>query len=515
MRKNGHTYGPSRKPRYQCNERAGGCGYSTTDPEAKFVNTQSGRTSPTSTPSRFARKLGGVERFIITSAQNATPVHKGFLRALKSYCKENDAELVVIPIRYKNPTSRWTESQRNAEVWAAELQPYLYNQRKKLNDNLLLMADVKTRPTAEAPLTGFEGITQDKSGIFGHTKLQLKTVPTPQSMFPKILTTTGAVTTRNYTDSKAGKKGEFHHTFGATVVDIVGGKFHMRQVNAINDGSFIDLDREYLANGRTRKAEPALGLVMGDTHMRFADPTVLRATFGTRGMVECLRPETLVWHDLLDGYSANPHHYGNPFIEIAKRKANMHIVEDEVIETVKFLQKHSKGRKSVVVASNHDDFFRRWIMNTDWRRDVDNASFYLDTAKLMVDSSHMENYGATCMDPFTYWVNKLKSPKDDIRCLGLDESFQLGTAECGFHGHRGPHGARGTIKNLSRLGVRVISGHGHAPGIEEGHTRVGTSTYLRLEYNEGPSAWLNTHCVVYANGKRSLLNVIEGEWRFE
>lgn len=29
----------------------------------------------------------------------------------------------------------------------------------------------------------------------------------------------------------------------------------------------------------------------------------------------------------------------------------------------------------------------------------------------------------------------------------------------------------------------------------------------------GASSWLNTHCLLYANGKRSLINVIDGEWR--
>ena len=100
----------------------------------------------------------------------------------------------------------------------------------------------------------------------------------------------------------------------------------------------------------------------------------------------------------------------------------------------------------------------------------------------------------------------------DIQCLHMDESFTLGDIECGFHGHRGPNGARGTVKNLSLLGVKIITGHGHSPGIEGPHYRTGTSTVLRLEYTEGPSSWLNSHVVVYANGKRSLINIIDGEW---
>jgi hypothetical protein len=70
------------------------------------------------------------------------------------------------------------------------------------------------------------------------------------------------------------------------------------------------------------------------------------------------------------------------------------------------------------------------------------------------------------------------------------------------------------LKNLSRLGARVISAHGHSPGIEEGNYQVGTSTPRRLEYTHGPSSWQNTHCVIYASGKRALLTVRDrGAWR--
>jgi predicted RNA-binding Zn-ribbon protein involved in translation (DUF1610 family) len=86
--------------------------YSTTDPNKPYSGRNS-RKDADKNP-QFKRKLGGVKRFVITAAQNATPVHGHFLEALKRYCEHNGAELVVIPLRYKNPTSRWTSSQVNA-----------------------------------------------------------------------------------------------------------------------------------------------------------------------------------------------------------------------------------------------------------------------------------------------------------------------------------------------------------------------------------------------------------------
>ncbi len=537
---------PGGVQRWVCRETTGDrktC-YSTTDPTAPYRD-QSGTSRKADKNPQFRRALGDCKRFVITTAQNATPVHREFFASLQQYAKFNDAEFIVIPIRYKNATSHWSASQANAEHWLRDIgqeeaeadlrkrgrniakvkfaemealiqekvEKYLYNQRKQLNENLTLMADIKTQPTATKPLSAFDSMPSGKSAIIGHTKLQMKTVPTPQSRLPIILTTTGACTVKNYTDTKAGKLGEFHHTLGACAVDIVGKKFFMRQINATKNGEFIDLDNEYTPGG-VYEAPPALALVFGDTHRKFIDKAVERATFEPGGMVDRLNPENLIFHDLHDGYARNPHHRANPFNEIAKRSQDMHLVEKEVIEDIEWLQQAVGLRQGIVVSSNHDDFFARWILDTDWRRDPDNAAFYLETAKVMVDSTKMTPSGTSYVDPFIYWVNKLKG-QSPIRCLERDESFNLNGIELSMHGDKGPNGVRGTRNNLRRVGVKSIIGHSHSPGIEEGCMQTGTSTPLKLEYNTGPSSWLQCHAVLYANGKRSLLPIIDGEWCFE
>lgn len=448
----------------------------------------------------------------MTAAQNATPIHESFFESLLVAAKHLDAELLVIPIRYKNPTSRWTLSQANAETWDKAVQPYLYNGRRKLNANLLLLGDIKTVPTASSPLTGFDAISGSESAILGHTKLQLKVIPTPSNKLPKILTTTGAVTVPNYTDSKAGKIGEFHHALGAVIVELEDKVFHMRHISADHKtGEFTDLVTRYTPTG-TRRAPRPLALVMGDTHVDYVDPKVEEATFGNRGIVETLNPQHLVWHDLLDGYSCNPHHGKNPFNRIAKRQTDRDDVAAEVGRAVSFVADRTKGdRQSVVVASNHDDFLRRWIVGTDWREDPVNAEFYLKTALKMVQGTKLNDSGTSTPDPFAYWVSRAGHPK--IRVLAVDEPFQLGGVDLGQHGELGPNGARGSITNLRRIGARSIIGHSHVPGIDEGAMQVGTSTRLRLEYNAGPSSWLNAHAVLHADGKRQLLFVIDGEWR--
>lgn len=507
MQSNGCT--PAGATRWRCQNGGQYC-YSTTNPG---VAVKGSGPKSTKKSKRFTRALGqvGTGRFIVTSAQNATPVHDGFWASLKVAAEHLGAEIIVIPTRYRNPTSQWSASQENEEWWVEEVTPFLFNTRKKLCSNLTLLGDIKVQPTATQPLTGLEGLTGGESAIVGHSKIQFRVIPVPAGKTPKILTTTGACTVKNFTDSKAGQLGKFHHSLAATVVEVYGGRFHLRQISADSDGGFTDLNKSYTPQG-VQDAPPALGLVMGDSHVRFIDPKVEKATFGSGGIVETLNPRTLVWHDVLDGYSVNPHNAENVFSAFAKHSRGYDNVRVEIEDTVCFLDKYTGDRKSVVVSSNHNDFLQRWVLTHDWKTDPKNAQFYLETAAAMLDSTTMGTGGAEYQDPFTHWVEKL-SKNPGVKCLKIDESLTLAGIEVGIHGHQGPNGSRGSAKNLSRLGAKTIIGHSHTPCIQEGCFQAGTSTPLRLEYTHGPSSWLNTHVVVYASGKRSLITIIEGQWR--
>lgn len=500
---------PGGKTRWRCKTAGVSC-YSTTNPRGKAVRKQDGTTMKKGKTPIFTRSLGGVTRFIVTAAQNATPAHVGFVKAIETACDHLNAEPLVIPLRYKNPTSRWTESQANEEVWAPEVQPYLYNARKHLNKKLVLMGDVKTQPTAAHPLTGFEALTHGESGILGHTKLQLRTVAAPQRSLPKILTTTGACTLPNYTDSKAGALGAFHHTLGAVMVEIRGKTFHLRQLNGHKvGGTFYDLDRHYCSDA-ILDAEPALAIVLGDTHVDSVDPQVTKAS---DEIIKVLQPGVVVWEDVLDGYAVNPHHKGNVFNALAKIENNRACIEAEVNRALYYIDEHTpEDALALVVPSNHNDFLTRWIIDTDPRTTPGNAKFWARTFLAMAEQTDLDGSGTKYPEPFAM-LGRAALAHRKAKFLERDESYQVAGIELGMHGDEGPNGARGSIRNLARIGVKSIIGHTHSPGINEGCYQVGTSTRLKLEYTSGPSGWLNTHCVVYANGKRSLLNIINGEWR--
>lgn len=454
--------------------------------------------------------------FVITWAQNATPVHEGFLAALKHYCTANEAKLIVIPGRYKNPTSQWSQHQEDNEYWVPEVSAYLMNHRVPLNENISIMGDIKIQPTAERPLSGFSTITGHSSGIFGHPKLQLSSIATPQNRLPKLITTTGAVTVQNYTDTKAGKKGEFHHTLGAVVVEIVNKKeFHIRQINALEDGSFIDLTREYTASG-VQDAPPPLALVMGDIHTDVMCPMCEQVTFFDKdGIVPYLRPERIILHDWYDGYSGSHHHDKKVFIKYAKHKSGRDDVKAELDRTFARTKKWVESCDAMfyVVGSNHNEHLTQWLERNEPKNDPRNAEFYHYLMYRMYQEINMGTYGAHIPNPLEILCRDDATFRDRLSFVDRDDSLQIADIECGMHGDVGTNGSRGSVVRFNTIGVKSITGHTHSPAIEGGAYQVGTNSALKLEYTVGPSSWLNTDCLIYANGKRTLINKIDGKWR--
>lgn len=473
------------------------------DPTFRFEN-------PTQIYSRDLKKNCKV--FIVVAAQNATPVEPTWWAVLRQIAKQRKAEILVIPMRYKNPTSHWSGSQKNAEYWDPAVREFLWNVRLPLNKNITVLADMKAQPTASSPVTGSDAMTSGQSSIIGHTKVQMRSVPVPSSSVAKMVTTTGACTEPNFTDSRAGKLGEFHHSYSAVIVELDGDLFHLRHLHySAEKRRCIDLDTMYGPKGFWR-APPAEALVMGDTHVRFIDPLVERATFGPKGIIEQCDPKNLIWHDLLDSYSVSHHHKKKPFTRLSKLLSGRDDVMGEIKQAVRFVTARGKGRHNVIVPSNHIDHLTQWIEETDWKQDLVNARTYLKTALQMVEGLRTTPSGAKFPDPFGLWFRGIAGDKF-AQLLNRDESFKLVGVELGLHGDKGPNGARGSVMNHRRLGVKTIIGHSHTAAIEEGAYQVGTSTLLRLEYNGGPSSWMNCHCLLNADGKRQLIFIIKGNWR--
>lgn len=461
------------------------------------------------------------KKYVITSAQNATPVNKKFLQTILNYCNINDAEFLVIPLRYKNPTSIWVDESKASEWWATDIEPYIQDYSRKLGKSLEYMGHIKIQPTAVHPLSGFESYTGESSGIFGHPKIQLISIATPSKKLPKILTTTGTITNHNFTDSKAGHKGAFHLSFAAVVVEIdSSGHHHIRHIHWNDSKSgFYDLDSFYTSTGVSR-GHRIKGLVTGDTHAEFLDDKVESATYiGPDSLCGFLRPQYLIWHDVEDFYRRNHHHKGDDILSYGKHHLGRNNVEEGLQITADLIDKYSMDDTiNVIVKSNHDEAFDRWLREADPKSDPENAKFFHYMKYHQYKNIQMTPTGFKSIDPFAFWCNNpdeqrgLMSKHNTI-FLSRNESNMIDEIELGFHGDAGPNGVKGSIRAFSRIGPKVIIGHSHSPGIVEGAYQVGVSARLDLEYNRGPSSWMHTHCIIYPDGTRTLVHIVDGKYK--
>jgi hypothetical protein len=461
--------------------------------------------------SEVSYELPKAPAYVVVWAQNATPVHRAFWAALQRFCAHRGASLIVIPGRYKNPTSTWSRMQQEQDRWAREVEPFLFAGRGRIG-KLTIFGDVSIQPTAVRPLSGFEVFAGEQSAVFGHPKLQLLTVATAKRRWPRIFTSTGACTRTNYSDSKAGKKGSAHHVLGATLIERGRGDlFHLRQINAAPDGSFIDLD-EHFSVDRVRKAARAEALICGDGHDAYRDKQVLDATFaGAESICGVYKPLRVVHHDALH-FAARNHHTIDDFMDRYNRTVAASAIDDvecEVRSVIRFIDEYTpKNATPFVVRSNHDEAFDRWLKRGNPFEDPINAEFWFKTWTRLIEERNASGR----------WPNALASwyrewGKGRAVFLERDSALRIKSIECGFHGDRGANGAIGSALGFSKLGGKTMIGHSHTPQIIDGCYQVGVMGALDQGYNTLPSSWLNTHGLVLANGKRQLINIIDGDWK--
>lgn len=464
-------------------------------------------TTETTVDKRALRKS---RRFVITSAQNDTPLFLPFLHALENYAKEHQAELIVIPTRYRNPDA-FHEGAAEGMDWPEEVKPYLLDEDAVIGPGLKVMGDAKINATASDPLSQMDAIAGQHSAIYGHAQVQLRLIATPRNELPRQLMTTGSVSLKNYSRSKAGKRAHFHHTHGAVVVEFRAGQFWFRQLLGDHTGSFYDLDSLYTAKGVRRGGHKAAALVLGDEHVKFIDKGVKRATFGKGGIVDTLKPGVLVRHDMHDHFSASHHHEADTLLRVAKAtraddsvRAEMEELRDYIAETT------PAGTLSLIVESNHHDHVRQWLNRFDANRDPGNACF---AWKLLGAIAERIEKGEN-PNPFrTYLETNLpKKARARVGFLNPNEPHEICGIDVSQHGDRGANGARGSINAYAKLNRKMVVGHSHTPGIRQGAWQVGVSA-PDMEYAVGLSTWMCTHCVIYPNGKRALLTVINGKWK--
>jgi len=444
-----------------------------------------------------------------TGAQNETSFNRKQLASMNQYKtfltdkKNKKTQIAVIPIRYRNPTTPTEDVKKTKDMWwVDELEPLLFYNKIEFGD-VKIAADTHVSPTAKMPLTGFEALADDCHLILGAFRIHFKTQARLRNTPLRTMSTTGAITRKNYSSSKAGDTASIHHAYGFSIIELKNdGTCHVpRNIYVTDDGEFIDLCYKVTPEGVT-KIDTTEAIVWGDIHNEIIDKNIYNKT---KKLCKILKPKKHIIHDLLDGARFNPHERKDTFILRRKIANGKYLIKQEVNEALKFPKRVLKdcgGEQVYVVQSNHDEFLDRHITDMNWKNDLHNSPAYLEFAMIQ-QTVDLEEYG----NIFGYLLNeKYDESKWNVDYLKYGDSLTVKGFNLAMHGDHGTNGSRGNITQYKRMNFKMIHGHNHSPTIMDGVTSVGLTGHLKQYYTrKGVSTHAYAHCLVHENGKRQLL----------
>lgn len=447
--------------------------------------------------------LKDYERYVITTAVTGCFVDEKFLNSLKHYCKVRKARLIVLTC--SDPAHRTADWSKLGHI-DKRITEYVVPNEVYLNDNLFL-CNIKTTAKQINPLTGLKRIAgKTKSFIMASPKMKLETIAASKDSYPKVAMTTMAVTKPDYSSEmymsqRTAYLGEKDHKMGAVVVEIESDKkFHFRHVEAAGDGSFIDECIKYTSN--TKKPVRAEAVVFGDWHSGSTCPDTYKMG---QEICKLAKPEYLFVHDSFDGLSINHHQDHNIVAKARAAESGLNSLSKELDKYVDDLVELSKlADKLAIVYSNHDDFLHRYLQSGKFIKDSVNLKTALDLCYAYVNGK----------DPLQYAVEQRKKI-DNIEWLNEDKDKVLSGRHFNHHGHRGPNGAKGSMKSLGQHLGAVVSGHTHSMARDGDAVQVGTFTLKDLGYNVGLSSWTNTLGIQYYGGAMQLITLIDGTYRLK
>ena len=451
------------------------------------------------------------KRFIITTAITGCPIDDLAFKSMKNYCKYNNAHILVLVAsdpahnkfapghRYGTIDHRLVDDP-DCTIVIADI---------ALNNNLHI-STVKLSAKHIDPATSMGRIAStDGTFIFASPKQRLKAVPVSNKKFPHFIMTTGAITIPNYGSSsymsdRSAFIANHDHIMGGLVVEVKDKEiYHFRQLQIDADATIIDLGRQYWPNNTINTIRPE-ALILGDWHAGSTDPKAFNAW---KNLIKLTQPNKIVLHDLFDGISINHHERDNVIKRAQQVNASGNNLQKEINLLTRDIAKLAKlCNELVIVKSNHDEFLNRYLQSGYYVKDPENHRLALDLAAAMMDGH----------DPLWYAVNQdptYDKCADKVRWLNRDEDFKIAGIQLSAHGDKGSNGARGNINNLETAYGNCVIGHMHTPQILRGAWVVGTSSYLKLDYNVGPSSWLHSSIEVYSNGTRQMINSIDGNWK--
>ena len=488
------------------------------------------------------RSLKKAKGIIVTAAQFGAPLNRWFWSSLNHCADYYGYPLVVMPIKYGPvKTKHQAGLRRLTSLFPDELHGRVLFEDIQVHKGALNLNTTRMRPTLSRFLTDEVcELGGQISQIFAAPKLELEHRPRIGHSLPKAIMTTGAVTYPNYSVDNLGQQdrtGELavaQHTFAAVLIEFGRKGFHFRQLLSNKKGEFYDIDYRdggsmyFSPKGVEHRPEDVESLILGDWHTGKTCSKVKTATFGPKqrangkNMVAKLQPKHVVLHDFVDCDSASHWEKQQAARRGFKAPLRWDSLEEELQAAVDELEwmRSRTGAKLHIVASNHNEYVTEYIETMQWTRDDANLDIGARLYSVMVADlkrRQPQKVHAKPIDPVVWWFREhtpfVEAHERQDPLIFPKRSGKRGIL-CSMHGDKGVRGGRTrSTKEFRAINQRVFLGHNHSATIQGPVWRVGTSTPRMQHYVGAPETnWTNTHGLVFKNGQRMLINVVEGEW---
>jgi hypothetical protein len=474
-------------------------------------------------------------RHMFTANVGGQPLNKPFLSAMKHYCKKKNVQLWVgetLPYR-KGEITNWTD------IPEASRLPIGHG-GMALNDHCRV-AKFASNPHESDPAAGVAVATKETVIIFS-PKQTYKSIANMETL-PRAIISTGSVNRPVYDINKRGERARVEHQCGAYIIEVKDcSTFFPRNIQALSDGSFIDLGVRYYPNGKVAKvSRKEIARVDGDDHVAEMDPELDR-------MLDRVQKEIpahmKLSHDTWSMRVGNHHNLGKYITQARAVASGMFRVGQEADVTREFLDRKSKMFDEVVVVpSNHNEALDRMLDegryltdNVNW---LDGTVFSLAKYYGVNPVEFATGHGPEFMKVVEKYFKSINENKpadfklssesliSKVNFLKDGQSFKFGGIELGYHGDDGANGAKGSPKAMRQIHTSgSVSGHTHVPSLFNKNAVVGTGTHTpehpdAPSYAKGkPSAWMNCFCFVYAPkdlpgevGTVQLCNVVNYEYK--
>lgn len=436
------------------------------------------------------------KRYFVSSIVAGMKVNESFMQSIFTYCREQDAELILLVMRGVKKDDTFDDS------IIEKYGKYIYTEIE-FNSNIKAM-DFLLAPQQIISLTGLSRLTKKGSSlIVAHTKLQMESVASRIGSFYHLMYSTGTVSLPNYSADRIGRIAKQDHENAGLIVEIVDDKiFHIRDIQADSKNGFCDLGKYYLKDSVSSMDSE---IVLGDSHIGIEDKD---AHIASKEMIKHLNCKKVYFQDAFDNRSTNPHEEHDMYAK-NDRLPHQRSIEAELTYVGKFLEDFTSDlgkREYIIVPSNHNEFLDRYLKTGKFVFDsVDNAKIACELFPKYLDGYNPIEYFLTSRK---FNIVKLSFPKreDPLDSYGWDI----------LHGDIGSGGAKGSIRTFDICYDKNISGHSHSAGIFRKSRKVGTnSKEIQLYNKNGGSSWTMTNTVTYKNGTAQNINIINGKWKLD